>query len=84
MTGTSTAWQEEAYRGAFEDELRGLEARRRRGCSLEELEGTLKALYDMDGADWLGRGAAQDAALAAAIAAHESVIAAWRAESGAQ
>jgi hypothetical protein len=69
------------YRETFEQELRGLERRRGQGfCTPADLEGLLKHLYIMDGADWLGRGEAQDITVAATIAAYERFIAAWKAE----
>ncbi|MDR0731660.1 MAG: hypothetical protein LBF63_08325, partial [Treponema sp.] len=49
------------------------------GCSVEDLEGVLRHLYVMDGADWYGRGDVQDITMAATIAAYEHVIAEWKA-----
>jgi hypothetical protein len=45
------------------------------------LEGILKALYIMDGADQGGRGDVQDTIMAATIAAYELFITEWKAES---
>lgn len=75
MSG-SADWQETAYRDTFEKEITGI---RRRlaldpGCTVADLEGTLKGLYTIDGQDWLGRGEVQSINLAAAIAAYEAVI----------
>jgi hypothetical protein len=47
---------------------------------VEDLEGVLRHLYQMDGADWGGRGELQGIILAATIAAYEQVIAEWKAE----
>ncbi|MDR2313956.1 MAG: hypothetical protein LBE02_05420 [Spirochaetaceae bacterium] len=72
----SLDWQEITYREAYEREIRGLRRRLEAdpACSGEDLAGTLKHLYIMEGADWLGRGEVQNITLAAAIAAHEAVI----------
>jgi hypothetical protein len=80
--GLSTEWQDRKYAETFEEELRGLERRRAAdpACTIDDLEGILKHLYIMDGADWGGRGGVQDAAMAATIAAYEHFIARWRAE----
>jgi hypothetical protein len=76
MTGASSDWREAAYRDAFDREIRGLRRRLQSDplCGAEDLEGTLKSLYIMDGADWLGRGEVQDTVLAATIAAHETIL----------
>jgi len=78
----SQEWQDIKYTETFEEELRGLERRRAadRNCTIADIEGTLKHLYIMDGADWGGRGGVQDAAMAATIAAYERFLAAWKAE----
>jgi hypothetical protein len=75
-------WQEAKYTETFEEELRGLERRRAANpnCTPADIEGTLKNLYIMDGADWVGRGGVQDMTMAATIAAYERFIASWRAE----
>jgi hypothetical protein len=80
--GSSTEWQDRKYAETFESELRGLERRRAAdpNCTIADLEGTLKHLYNMDGSDWLGRGSVQDAVMAATIAAYEHFIASWRSE----
>jgi hypothetical protein len=71
---------EAKYRENFEEELRGLERRLENdpACTLEELEGTLRHLYIMSGADWGGRGEVQNISLDAAAAAYETVIARLR------
>jgi hypothetical protein len=75
--GASSDWQDVTYQETYAKELRGI--RRRMEYSpqpiLEDLEGTLKHLYIMDGSDWGGRGEVQSIILAATIAAHETVIA---------
>ena len=80
--GASEEWRDIKYRETFEEETRGLERRRQSdpNCRIEDLEGTLKHLYIMDGADWGGRGDVQDTIMAAVIAAHESFISRWKAE----
>jgi hypothetical protein len=82
--GSSTDWRDIAYAETFEREIRGLRRRRESdpACTAADLEGTLRHLYNMDGADWGGRGGLQDAVMAATIAAYEHVIAQWRAETG--
>ena len=81
--GFSQEWRDIKYTEVFEEELRGLERRRKTdpGCKVEDLEGILKALYIMDGADWGGRGDVQDTTMAATIAAYERFIAQLKAES---
>jgi hypothetical protein len=82
MMAASDGWREIKYRETFEQEFRGLGRRREAdpACTLEELEGTLKHLYAMDGSDWLGRGEPQDTIMAATIAAYEAFVAGWKAE----
>ena len=78
--GISEKWQDIKYTETFEAELRGLERRRAAdpNCTVEDIEGTLKHLYIMDGTDQGGRGSVQDTVMAATIAAYEHFIAAWR------
>lgn len=80
MSG-SVDWRDVTYAQTFEQEVRGLERRRESdpGCKVEDLEGLLRHLYVMDGADWTGRGEVQDIIMAATIAAYEQVITAWKA-----
>ncbi|MDR2136124.1 MAG: hypothetical protein LBO76_05865 [Treponema sp.] len=77
----SIEWRDAKYGEIFDQELRGLERRRRSdpGCTVEDLEGVLRHLYVMDGADWDGRGDVQDISMAATIAAYEHFIAQWKA-----
>ena len=81
--GFSQEWRDIKYTEVFEEELRGLERRRKAdpGCKIEDFEEILKALYIVDGADWIGRGDVQDTSLAAVIAAYERFIAELKAES---
>ena len=78
----SIEWQDIKYRETYDQELRGLTRRRESDpdCKIEDLEGTLKNLYIMDGADQGGRGPLQDIIMAATIAAYEHFIANWNAE----
>jgi hypothetical protein len=79
--GESDNWRDLKYQETFDQELRGLERRRAADptCTVEDIEGTLKHLYIMDGADWGGRGELQDLVLNATIAAYEHFIAEWKA-----
>ena len=72
----SADWQEKTYRESYEKEITGLHRRLASdpSCTAEDLEGTLKSLYLMDGSDWLGRGEVQSISISAAIAAYEAVI----------
>ncbi|MDR0760253.1 MAG: hypothetical protein LBF74_09120 [Treponema sp.] len=78
----SKDWREEKYEETLQEELRGLKRRREADpdCTVDDLEGTLRHLYHMEGADWLGRGEVQGITLSATIAAYELFISAWKAE----
>jgi len=80
--GVSEDWQAVKYNQTLDEETRGLIRRRESdpGCKVEDLEGILKNLYIMDGADQGGRGALQDTIMAATIAAYERFITSWKAE----
>jgi hypothetical protein len=80
--GASVDWRDTRYNETLEQEIRGLQRRREadKGCTITDLEGTLRHLYQLDGADWGGRGEVQDITLAATIAAYEHIIAEWKAE----
>jgi hypothetical protein len=80
--GVSVEWRDIKYEETFEQEIRGLSRRREAdpSCTIEDLEGLLRHLYIMDGADWGGRGDVQDTIMAATIAAYEHFIAQWKAE----
>jgi hypothetical protein len=79
---SSVDWRDIRYNETFEEEVQGLIRRREADprCRAEDLEGVLRHLYLMDGADWAGRGELQDIILAATIAAYEHIIAEWKAE----
>jgi len=79
---SSVAWRDVKYNEIFEQELRGLERRRKSDphCTVEDIERVLQNLYIMDGADWYGRGEVQDITMAATIAAYEHFIAEWKLE----
>ena len=78
----SVEWRDKKYSETFEEELRGLERRRAAGsgCTITDLEGSLRHLYMMDGSDQGGRGGVQDTAMAATIAAYEHFVSRWKAE----
>jgi hypothetical protein len=78
---SSLEWRDLAYEEAFDRTIAGLEARRKADPSfaLEDAEGVLKHLYNQEGLDSGSRGMAQEAALAATIAAFEQYIEEWRA-----
>jgi hypothetical protein len=78
----SVEWRDIKYEEIFEQELRGLKRRRETDprCTVEDIEGILRHLYIMDGADWYGRGDVQDTTMAATIAAHEHFITQWKSE----
>ncbi|MDR2467788.1 MAG: hypothetical protein LBD22_02375 [Spirochaetaceae bacterium] len=77
------AWQDTLYQKTLNEELTGLERRRAAdfSCTVEALEELLESLYNLDGADWLGRGEVQSITLSAQIAAYEQFISAWKKES---
>jgi hypothetical protein len=79
---SSVEWRDVKYSEVFEQELRGLERRRKADplCQVEDIERVLQKLYIMDGADWYGRGDVQDITMAATIAAYEHFIAQWKLE----
>jgi len=75
-------WRESKYEETLEQELRGLERRRRAEpeCTVGDIQGILVHLYNMEGADWAGRGDLQDIILSATIAAYERFVFEWKAE----
>jgi hypothetical protein len=81
---SSVEWRDIKYEEIFQEESRGLERRRKQDplCTVEDIEGVLRNLYIMDGADWYGRGEVQDITMAATIAAYEDFIARWKLERG--
>lgn len=80
--GESDKWRDLKYQETFDQELLGLERRRTSDphCTIEDIEGTLRHLYIMDGADWGGRGDLQDTIMCATISAYEHFIAEWKAD----
>ena len=81
---SSTDWRDVKYNETFESELRGLERRRASdsNCTVADIEGTLRHLRILEGADQGGRGDVQDTSMSATIAAHEVFISQWNAELG--
>ena len=79
-TGASLEWRDIKYSETFEQELRGLERRVKAdpSCTLPDIEGILRNLYIMQGADWGCRGDVQDTVIAATIAAYEHFAASWK------
>ena len=80
--GITEEWKDIKYRETFDDETRGLERRREydKALKIEDLEGTLKNLYIIEGADNEGRGRLQDIIITARIAAYERYISLWKKE----
>ncbi|MCL2211638.1 MAG: hypothetical protein FWB95_06940 [Treponema sp.] len=78
--GISEEWRDIKYKEIFEQETTGLIRRRQAdpNCKVEDIEGTLKNLYIIDGADQGGRGSLQDVIMAATIAAYERFITEWK------
>jgi hypothetical protein len=76
----SDKWRDLKYQETFDQTLLGLERRRAADpkFTIEDVEGTLKHLYIMDGSDWYGRGELQDCISYATIAAHEHFLAEWK------
>ena len=77
----SVDWRDFKYDEVLEQELRGLERRREADpvLTIGDIEAQLLHLYNMQGADWGGRGELQDIVLAATIAAYERFIFEWKA-----
>jgi len=78
---SSVEWRDVKYEEVFQQELRGLECRRKAdpSCTVKDIEGVLHHLYIKDGGDG-GRGEMMDITMAATLAAHEHFIAQWKAE----
>ena len=72
-------WRDIKYKDVFEQEVRGLMRRKQHdpNCTVEDIKGTLKNLYIMEGANQDGRGVPADIVMSATIAAYEHVIADW-------
>jgi hypothetical protein len=73
---------ESKYDEVFDEEMYGLERRRLhdKNLTVESLEGTLQALYNVEGNNWEGRSSIQDQVISAQIAAYETFIANWKKE----
>lgn len=76
----STETLERKYSECFDDEVRLLTRRREMDTSFtpEVLEGTLKALYQIDGDNWEGRSSIAQMQLDAQIDACEKFLHDWR------
>ena len=74
--GASLEWRDITYNETFEQELRGLKRRFETdtSCTIADIEGILRNLYIMEGADQGGRGDVQDTILCATIAAYEHFL----------
>ena len=79
--GSAVDWKEIKYKETFESEFRGLSRRKASDPALkvEDIEGILKNMYILYGADQ-DKGEVQEILLSATIAAYESFISAWKAE----
>ena len=77
---SSDGWKAVKYDEIFDMELRALQRRcdSEPKCTVKDIEGILKNLYIMDGAE--GMGEVQSISMAATIAAHEHFIAQWKLE----
>ncbi|MCL2193469.1 MAG: hypothetical protein FWB78_08750 [Treponema sp.] len=77
-------WRDVKYNDIFEAEIRGLERRRANDpdFAVADVEGKLRHLRILDGADQGGRGGVQDETLAATLAAHEIFLSQWKSETG--
>lgn len=78
----SMDWELEKFNEVFDDEIRVLKRRRASSsdCTIEDLEGTLEALYILEGNNMAGRSRVQEIALSAYIAAYEKFIEDWKNE----
>ncbi|GAB1483802.1 hypothetical protein MASR2M78_26180 [Treponema sp.] len=78
----SIDWKDIKYEETLEQELRGLKRRRAAdpSCTVADIEGVLRDLYNMEGSDWVGRGELGDLIMKATIAAYERFVFDWKAE----
>lgn len=76
-------WETEKFGELFDDEIRVLQRRRLNdpGCTVSDLQGTLDALYILEGNNMAGRSRVHEIALSASIAAYEKFIDDWKNES---
>ena len=77
-----TDWETQKFNELFDDEIRVLTRRRANSndCSIEDLQGTLDALYILEGNNIAGRSKVHEIALSASIAAYEKFIEDWKNE----
>lgn len=77
-----TNWETQKFNELFDDEIRVLTRRRANSndCSIEDLQGTLDALYVLEGNNIAGRSKVHEIALSASIAAYEKFIEDWKNE----
>ena len=77
---SSVEWKDVKYREVFEQELLGLQRRRKAdpSCTVNDIQKILENLYIMEGADWEGRGEVYNITIAATIAAYEHFIREWK------
>lgn len=75
-------WETEKFNEVFDDEIRVLNRRKAhdKACSIDDLAGTLQALYILEGNNIEGRSRVQEIALSASIAAYEKFIEEWKNE----
>ncbi len=75
-------WEDQKYNEVLDDEYRLLERRRAHdsNCTVEDIEGQLKALYIREGQNVDGRGQLGDIVMSATIAAYEAFIDNWKKE----
>jgi hypothetical protein len=75
-------WEEEKFSELFDDEIRVLQRRRLHDsdCTVADLEGTLNALYVLEGNNLEGRSRVHEIAISASIAAYEKFIDEWKKE----
>ncbi len=75
-------WETEKFNEVFDDEIRVLNRRKvhDKSCSIDDLAGTLQALYILEGNNMAGRSRVQEIALSASIAAYEKFIEEWKNE----
>lgn len=78
----TTDWEIKKFNELFDDEIRVLTRRRKnsKDCSIEDLQGTLDALYILEGNNIGGRSKVHEIALSASIAAYEKFIEDWKNE----
>ncbi len=75
-------WELEKFNEIFDDEIRVLTRRKLhdKSCSISDLQGTLNALYILEGNNLEGRSRVQEISLSASIAAYEKFIEEWKNE----